>query len=180
MGKDPPKDMRPSTTRRGTDLPSRPNFSPNVTSAIVAKKKNISSSPLSKMSTSTENNEICGSMDKEVTPATPELPEIPESSIITSNVESELEDNEYCDDNYDTSSEEEDAFHMAFMDPNFDKLDKLDSYKNSPLDDYFSVAKKVNAPAIDIKDEDYKLVVILKLLKNLRRLSSTGEIMSFL
>ena len=177
MGKDPPKDMRPSTTRRGTDLPSRPNFSPNVTSAIVAKKKgkNISSSPLSKMSTGTENNEICGSIDKEVIPATPELPEIPESSIITSNVESELEDNEYCDDNYDTSSEEEDAFHMAFMDPNFDKLDKLDSYKNSPLDDYFSVAKKVNAPAIDIKDEDYKFSVDPEIIEKAEKVKFYGR-----
>ena len=72
MGKEKntPKEVRPSTTRRGTDLPSRPNFSPNATSAIVAKKKgkNIYSSPLSKMSTSTENDLICGSIDKEVTP----------------------------------------------------------------------------------------------------------------
>ena len=148
MGKEKnaPKEVRPSTTRRGTDLPSRPNFSPNVASAIVPKKKGkvLNSSPLSKMSTSTENNLICGSIDKEVTPETPEtseiteIPEIPESSIIE-NVETELEDIEYCDDGYETSSEEEDAFTMAFMDSNFDKLDKLDSYKNSPLDDYFPV-----------------------------------------
>ena len=48
------------------------------------------------MSTSTENDLICGSIDKEVTTETPETseiietPEIPESSIIE-NVESELE-----------------------------------------------------------------------------------------
>jgi hypothetical protein len=68
MGKEKntPKEVRPSTTRRGTDLPSRPNFSPNVASAIIAKKKEkaLSSSPLSKMSTSIENNLICGSVDK--------------------------------------------------------------------------------------------------------------------
>ena len=55
----------------------------------------------------------------------------------------------------ETSSEEEDAFAMAFMGSDFDKLDKLDSYKNSPLDDYFPVCEKMNAPAIKIKDKDY-------------------------
>ena len=43
------------------------------------------------------------------------IPEISESSTIE-NVESELEDNEYYDDEHETSSEEEDAFTMAFMD----------------------------------------------------------------
>ena len=48
------KEVRPSTTRGGTDLPSRPNFSPNVASAVAPKKRGkvLSSSPLSKMSTS--------------------------------------------------------------------------------------------------------------------------------
>ena len=49
---------------------------------------------------------ICGSIDKEVTPETSETtetPELPESSIIE-NVESDLEDNESCDDEYETSS----------------------------------------------------------------------------
>ena len=54
----------------------------------------------------------CGSIDKEVTLETPEIPEIseitetpenPESSI-SKNVESELEDREYCDD-METSSD---------------------------------------------------------------------------
>ena len=53
MGKEKntPKEVRPSTTRRGTDLPSRLNFSPNAASAIVPKKKGkiVNSSPLSKM-----------------------------------------------------------------------------------------------------------------------------------
>ena len=45
------KEVRPSTTRRGTDLPSRPNFSPNVASAVAPKKRGkvLSSSPLSKI-----------------------------------------------------------------------------------------------------------------------------------
>ena len=147
------KEMRPSTTRGGTDLPSRPNFSPNVYSAVAPKKRGkvLSSSPLSKMSTSIENNLICGSVDKDVTPETSEITETPESAIIE-NVESELEDNEYCDVEHETSSEEEEAFTMAFMNSDFDKLDKLDIYKNSPLDNYFPDTEKMNAPAIKIKD----------------------------
>ena len=41
MGKEKntPKAVRPSTTRGGKDLPSRQNFSPDVASAIVTKKK---------------------------------------------------------------------------------------------------------------------------------------------
>jgi hypothetical protein len=164
MEKDPTKDMRPSTTRGGKNLPSRPHFSPNVASAIETKKngKTISGSPLSKMFTSTENALLCSSMDKEVTPEISETPELPESSIITDNVETELEDNECCDDNCDTSSEEEYAVTLAFMDSNFDTLDKLDSYKNSPLDDYFPVVKKVNAPAIEIKIKIMNLMWTLK------------------
>ena len=38
-GKNTPKEVRPSTTRGGKDLPSRQNFSPDVASAIVTKKK---------------------------------------------------------------------------------------------------------------------------------------------
>ena len=48
---------------------------------------------------------------------------------------------------------------MAFLGFGFDKLGKLDSYKNSPLDDYFPVSKKMNAPAIKIKDKDYEFSV---------------------
>ena len=135
MGKEKntPKEVRPSTTRGGTDLPSRPNFSPNADVATIARKKgkNISSSPLSNISTSAENNLSCGSINKAVTPETPKTSKIietPESPIIE-NVESELEDREYCDDMYETSSEEESAFTLAFMDSNFDTLDKLDSCK---------------------------------------------------
>ena len=184
MGKEKitPKEVRPSTTRRGTELLSRPNFSPNAVSAVAPKKKGkaLSSSPLSKMSTSTENDLICGSVDNEVTPETPETseitetPETPESSTIE-NVESELEDNEYCDDEHETSSEEEDAFIMAFMDSNFDKLDKLDSYKNSPLDDYFLVTEKMNAPAIKIKDKDYEFSVDPEIIEKAEKYKFYGR-----
>ena len=41
MGKEKttPKEVRPSTTRGGKDLPSRPNFSPDAASAVVPKKR---------------------------------------------------------------------------------------------------------------------------------------------
>ena len=42
------------------------------------KEKIVSSSPLSKMSTSNENDLTCGSIDKEVALETPEIPEISE------------------------------------------------------------------------------------------------------
>ena len=72
MGKEKntPKEVRPSTTHRGTDLLSKPKFSPHADVATAPKKKGktISDSPLSKMSTSTENDLICGNIDNEVTP----------------------------------------------------------------------------------------------------------------
>ena len=77
-------------------------------------------------------------------------------------MESELEDNEYSDDEHETSSKEEDAFTMAFMDSDFDKLEKLDSYANSPLDSYFPVAKKMNAQLLKLKTKIMSLVLILK------------------
>ena len=145
MGKEntTPKEIRPSTTHAGYNLPSRPNFSPDAASAVVPKKKGkiVSSSPLSKMSTSNESDLICGSIDKEVALETPEIPEIskltetpenPESSIYK-NVESE--DREYCDD-METSSEKEDAIIKAFMSPDYDEMDKLVTYINSALGDF--------------------------------------------
>ena len=187
MGKEKntPKEVRPSTTRRGTDLPSRPNFSPNVVSAVAPMKKGkvLNSSPLSKMSTSTENDLIGGSIDNEVTPETPETseitetPETTESSIID-NVESELEDN--CEDEHETSSEEEETFTMAFLDPNFNKLDELDSYKNTPLDVYFPVTEKMNGPAIKIKDKDYEFSVDPAIIEKAEKFKFYGRDDEFL
>ena len=71
MGKEKttPKEIRPSTTCAGNNLPSRPNFSPDAAAAaavVVPKKKGkiVSSSPLSKMSTSNENDLTCGNIAK--------------------------------------------------------------------------------------------------------------------
>ena len=95
------------------------------------------------MSTSNENDLTSGNVDKEVAHETPEIaeifestetPENPESSIFL-NVESELEDREYCDD-METSSDKEDAIIKAFMSPDYDEMDKLVSYINSHLGDF--------------------------------------------
>ena len=72
---------------------------------------------------------------------TPDIPEISELTETPENPESsiyknvEYEDREYCDD-METSSEEEDAIIKAFMSPDYDEIDKLASYINSPLGDF--------------------------------------------
>jgi hypothetical protein len=81
MGKDKnlaEKVVMPSTTRGGKDLPSRPNFSPNVASAVSSKKKNVtlSDSPLSELSAHIESNLSRASRDKEVTPDLSKSPSI--------------------------------------------------------------------------------------------------------
>ena len=59
---------------------------------FVPKKKGkiVSSSPLSKMSTSNESDLTCGSIDKEVTLETPEIPEISEITETAENPESSI------------------------------------------------------------------------------------------
>jgi hypothetical protein len=57
------KEIMPSTTRRGTDLHSRPNFLPaNATPTINKKSVALLSSPLSKMSMPTDNELLDDSM----------------------------------------------------------------------------------------------------------------------
>ena len=118
------------------------------------------------MSTSNESDLTCGSIDKEVALETPEIseiseltetPENPESSI-NKNVESELEDREYYYD-METSSEKEEAIIKAFMSPDYDEMDKLVSYINSPLGDFFPVTDKMNGSAIKINDKVYEFII---------------------
>jgi hypothetical protein len=54
-------------------------------------------------------------------------------------------------------------------------LDKLDSYKNCPLDDYFPVVKKVNAPAIEIKDKDYEFNVDPEIIEKAEKVKFYGR-----
>ena len=51
-------------------------------------------------------------------------------------MESELEDREYYDA-METYSEKEDAIIKAFMSLDYDEMDKVASYINSPLGDFF-------------------------------------------
>jgi hypothetical protein len=80
------KEIMPSTTRGGMNLPSRPNFSPAAASTVMNKSAALHSSPLSKMSMPTDNdndNELSDdSMDDEVTN---------DSSNTSSNKNSELD-----------------------------------------------------------------------------------------
>ena len=65
------KALLPSTTRRGTDLITRPHHSPAVVGTTVSKKSStiLPSSPLARMSTATTENAMLGeSMDNEGTP----------------------------------------------------------------------------------------------------------------
>jgi hypothetical protein len=118
------KVVMPSTTRGGKDLPSRPKFSPNAASAVFIRKKNttLSGSPLSKISANIVSNLLGGSRDKEVICDSSKSPSIDD-------VESELDDNEYSDnDDCEIESEEDIIFTRAFMSGSLEDLDKLDRY----------------------------------------------------
>jgi hypothetical protein len=72
MGKDKNyanNNIVPSTTRRGTNLPSRPHFSPTSVASVTKKKTSIlGNSPLSRISTSAEKYLLDDGKDKEGTP----------------------------------------------------------------------------------------------------------------
>jgi hypothetical protein len=136
MGKDKNFDEKvvmPSTTQGGKDLPSRPNFSPDAASTVFTRKKNatLSGLQLSKMSANIESNLLGGSRDKEVTRDSSKSPPIDD-------VESELDDNEYSDnDDCEIESEEDIIFTRDFMSGSLEDLDKLYRYKDTPLDVFF-------------------------------------------
>ena len=75
MGKDkdtPKKTIIPSTTRKGSNLPSRTHFSPEATTSItpvVRKARNIlPNSPLLRMSSVSENELLADDTDQVGTP----------------------------------------------------------------------------------------------------------------
>jgi hypothetical protein len=177
MGKDknlPEKVVMPSTTRGGKDLPSRPNFSPNVASAIFSRNKNatLSGSPLSKLFAHIESNLSGASTDKELTRDLSKSPSI-------DNVESELDEIEYSDD-CEVESEEDAISTRAFLYGSLEDLHKLDNYKNVPLDEFFPATSKSNGSAIYIKDKGYEFSIDLEIIKKLRVLDFMGKRMSFL
>jgi hypothetical protein len=115
-------EIMPSSTRGGTNLPSRPNFSP-ANAALVIKKKSatLHISALSKMSmpTNTKNEPLDDSMDDEVTHDSSN----PSSSkIVESNREGAKANASKSIPPYDTA-----AFGRALVDADLDGLDKFDA-----------------------------------------------------
>jgi hypothetical protein len=105
------------------------------------------------MSTNIKSNLLGGSRDKEVTCDSSKSPSIDD-------VESEMDDNEYSDnDDCEIESKEDIIFTRDFMSRSLEDLDKLDRYKDTPLDDFFPTASKSNEPTIYIKDKDYEFSV---------------------
>ena len=174
------KDIRPSTTRKGTNLPSRPHFSPDAATTPAIKKKAIiqTSSPLSKMSTTIEKDMLDVDKDKEGTPNLSKY-------LSDEYMESEYEEDEFYDENdialspKITHSEEDIAFTESFMNIDLDDLDKLEASLSSCLGDLFHVARESEAPVIYIKDKDYEFDVDPEKIKKLKQLSFMVEKMNF-
>jgi hypothetical protein len=129
-------EIMPSTSRRGTDLPSRPNFSPaSATLAFKNKFVDLHSSPLSKMSMPTDNdNELLdGSMDDE---------ETNDSSNPSSDKNYEL-DRETARANAfkSLSSDSIAAYGRAFVEVDLDDLDRFDSLIHASLGYLFPIGK---------------------------------------
>jgi hypothetical protein len=148
------KEIMPSTTRGNTNLPSRPRFSPaNATPAIKNKSAALHSSPLSKMSMPTDNdNELSNdSMDDEVTN---------DSSNPSSNKNSDM-DRETIKSNAIKALSRESiaAFSRAFVEGDLNDFDEFDSLIHTSIGDLFPLVKKPDAPIVYKKDPAYKFSV---------------------
>jgi hypothetical protein len=142
------KEIMPSTTRGGTNLPSRPNFSPAASAAMnkyVAMNKSaaLHSSPLSKMSMPIDTDKELSdySMDDEV---------INDSYNPSSNKNSEL-DKETAKANAikALSLESIAAFSRAFVEGSLSDLDNFDYMINVALGDYlYPIDKKIYANSL--------------------------------
>jgi hypothetical protein len=179
MGKDKEaakKVIVPSTTRRGTNLPSRPHFSPQAAIAPVTKNKAIvhTSSSLSIMSTSNENDLLYVDKDKE---GTPDL----SNSMSDENLESEFEDDEPYNENDKSLSpkisncKEDSIFTKAFMNAELDDLDEFEASLSSCLDDLFPDARKTEAPVIYIKDIHYEFNVEPEKIERVEAIKFNGR-----
>jgi hypothetical protein len=178
MGKDKEpakKVIVPSTTRRGTNLPSRPHFSPNAATTPASKNKFIAqiSSPLSIMSTSNEKDLLDVDKDKECTPNL-------SKSMFDEHMESEFEDGELYNEKDNSLSpkisnnKEDGIFNKAFMNVKLDDLDEFEASLSSCLDDLFLDARKVEAPVIYIKDKDYEFNVETKKIERAEDIKFNG------
>jgi hypothetical protein len=147
------KEIMPSTTRGGTNLPSRPNFSHVAASAIKNKSAALHSPPLSKMSmtTDTDNKLSDDSVDDEVTN---------NSSNPSSNKNSEL-DKETAKSNAikALSPKSIAAFSRAFVEGSLSDFDEFDYMINAALGDYLYPINKKIVPIVYIKDPDYEFSI---------------------
>jgi hypothetical protein len=95
---------------------------------------------LSKLSAHIESNFSGASRDKGLTRDLSKSPSI-------DNAGSELDEIEYSDD-CEIEFEEDAIFTRAFLYGSLEDLDKLDNYKNIPLDEFFPATSKSNGSAI--------------------------------
>jgi hypothetical protein len=121
------------------------------------------------MSANIKSNLLGGSRDKEVTRDSSKSPSIDD-------VESEMDDNEYSDnDDCEIESKEDIIFTREFMSRSLEDLDKLDRYKDTPLDDFFPAASKSNEPTIYIKDKDYEFSVDPEIIRKAENFKFYGK-----
>ena len=179
MGKDKDtakKAIMPSTTRKGTNLPSRPHFSPNAAAATstvtptVRKSRNIlPNSPLSRMSSGTENEPSDDDMVEVGTPV---------SSRPFS--DSGLDDLYDCNDPASSSkfTKEDAAFSKAFIEMDLDDIDKFKESMELAIGEFFYVDPASYEPfesAIYIKDKDYEFNVDTEIIKIIESDKFRGE-----
>jgi hypothetical protein len=148
------KEVMPSTTRRGADLPTRVNFSPaNVTPAVKKKYATLHISPLHKMymPTDIESELLDDSMDDEGTPdlsnpSSSETIEPSKETIITNASKSILPRDDV-------------ALVRAFMDMDLCDLDNFYAIIQTSLGDLSPIASKTDEPIVYIKDSAYEFSI---------------------
>jgi hypothetical protein len=157
-------------------LPSRPHFSPDAATTPATKKKAIAqtSSPLSIMSTTIENDLLDIDKDKD---GSPDL----SKSLFDEHMESKYK--EYKLYNEDDSllspkvanAKEDGTFTETFMNMELDDLDEFEASLGSCLDDLFHVARETEAPMIHIKDKDYEFNVDPEKLEKAEAIKFNGR-----
>jgi hypothetical protein len=147
------KEIMPSTTRGGTNIPTRVKFSPaNATPAVKKKSSALHSSPLSDMSmpNDTRNELLDKNVDDEETPdlsdSSSRTVEPSRETIITNASKSIFP--------HDCA-----AFSRAFVDMDLDDLDKFDALIHTSLRNLFPIASKDDEPIIFIKASAYEFSI---------------------
>ena len=166
MGKDkdtPKKVLLPSTTRRGTDLLTRPHHSPAAVGTTVPKNSStiLPSSPLARMSTATTENAILGeSLDNE---GPPNL-----SGLLTNAIDfvtTEI-DMDTSSSSRESISPQDLALNTSFLDFDMDNLEESDARMRLALAGLLPASYNEYEPAIYIKDDDYNFSVDTEIIKN--------------